>query len=184
MGYDEEEDEFNAVFEGKGMVKLDRAALQAAIVRYHEKDMKKRGKTGGFSPVGLSIMNPDSMVDAGDFDEGNILVGKRKRGFVDYNKLNGEMFGNLTPTKVSASERRAARNERRGMRGEECEARNARRGTNGEVQYDRLRTRCEGSERAGAARNALFALKLSVCERFTLDDRLVPRHLRSCRTSI
>jgi hypothetical protein len=33
----------------------------------------------------------------GDFDESNIVKGKRRRAAVDYNKLNGDLFGDLTP---------------------------------------------------------------------------------------
>ena len=47
---------------------------------------------------GLRITDPHKMnLDGmGDFDENNIVAGKRRRKAVDYTKLNDSMFGSLT----------------------------------------------------------------------------------------
>ena len=52
------------------------------------------------APPALKITNPAPLLDGmGDFDESNIIQGRRKRKAVDYRKLNDDMFGDLTPTK-------------------------------------------------------------------------------------
>jgi len=112
--YSKKDDEFEVLFEDDVKMKYNWTELAMALALYQAMELKRRRRRaegggegegeeeGGGGGGGLSITNPDTLLDnIGDFDEGNIVVGKRRRANVDYRKLNDDMFGDLSPGKAA-----------------------------------------------------------------------------------
>ncbi|GMI33457.1 hypothetical protein TeGR_g14716 [Tetraparma gracilis] len=105
VGHDPAADAFRVVYQSAGDEPVEgtltRRELQRAIVAHHEHEQDEAVEKAKRKAKGLSITNPANLAGnvegMGDFDESNIVKGKRRRAAVDYNKLNGDLFGDLTP---------------------------------------------------------------------------------------
>ena len=75
---------------------VSRSDLQRAIVAF---SMHERNSASAAAPDLESTDDLRKSIDhIGEFDEGNIILGKRRRKPVDYRKLNDSMFGDLSPS--------------------------------------------------------------------------------------
>ncbi len=114
-------DRFTVVFEDDTSIIMGRGELQLALIkasmkeqREREIELARRSKVGGRRTVNhIKIKNPDDLTieNIGDFDEANIIHGKRRRGKVDYRNLNDALFGSYSPstaTKLFGDESKSA----------------------------------------------------------------------------
>ncbi|GMH49093.1 hypothetical protein TrRE_jg13121 [Triparma retinervis] len=93
--WDEDEDEYEVLWEDGERLVYEAKETQGMVVEFEMEERKavEEEEQGGLRIVDPHKMNLDGM---GDFDENNIVAGKRRRKAVDYTKLNDSMFGGLT----------------------------------------------------------------------------------------